>query len=117
MIEEPVLTLYAVYIHSTCITTWVISVLNIHCIFLKIWHQNICIMVAHFILAHADVGLVPSDRLCLNCLVGRVRGQLKCDGTCAETRFCLTAKRTSPFKSAGGVSSVDYRQPRCAHQR
>jgi len=30
------------------------------------------------------------------------RGQLKCDGTRAETRFRLSAKRTSPFKSAGG---------------
>ena len=29
------------------------------------------------------------------------RGQLKCDGTCAETRFRLLAERTSPFKSAG----------------
>ena len=29
------------------------------------------------------------------------RGQLKCDGTLAETRFRLSAKRTSPFKSAG----------------
>jgi hypothetical protein len=26
---------------------------------------------------------------------------LKCDGTCAETRFRLSTKRTSPFKSAG----------------
>ena len=32
------------------------------------------------------------------------RGQLKCDGTRAETRFRLSAKRTSPFKSA--VASV-----------
>ena len=31
-----------------------------------------------------------------------VRGQLKCDGTRAETRFRLSATRTSPFKSAGG---------------
>ena len=31
--------------------------------------------------------------------VGRPR--LKCDGTRAETRFRLSAKRTSPFKSAG----------------
>ena len=31
--------------------------------------------------------------------VSRVR--LKCDGTRAETRFRLSAKRTSPFKSAG----------------
>ena len=29
-------------------------------------------------------------------------GQLKCDGTRAETRFRLSAKRTSPFTSAGG---------------
>ena len=29
------------------------------------------------------------------------RGQLKCDGTRAETKFCLSAKRTSPFKLAG----------------
>jgi len=32
------------------------------------------------------------------------RGQLKCDGTRAETIFRLSAKRTSPFKSA--VASV-----------
>ena len=30
------------------------------------------------------------------------RGQLKCDGTRPETRFRLSAKRTSPFKSAVG---------------
>ena len=29
------------------------------------------------------------------------RGQLKCNGTRAETRFHLSAKRTSPFKLAG----------------
>ena len=29
------------------------------------------------------------------------RGQLKCNGTRAETGFRLSAKRTSPFKSAG----------------
>ena len=29
------------------------------------------------------------------------RGQFKCDGTRTETRFRLSAKRTSPFKSAG----------------
>jgi len=29
------------------------------------------------------------------------RGQLKCDGTHAETIFRLSAKRTSPFKLAG----------------
>ena len=30
-----------------------------------------------------------------------VRLRLKCDGTSAETRFRLSAKRTSPFKSKG----------------
>jgi len=52
-----------------------------------------------------------------NSMVITGRGQLKSDGTRAETRFRLSAKRTSPFKSAGGVSSVDYWQPRCAQQR
>jgi len=31
------------------------------------------------------------------------RGQLKCDGTRAETRSSLSAKRTSPFESAGAL--------------
>ena len=31
------------------------------------------------------------------------RGQFKCDGTCAETRFRFSAERTSPFKSAGAT--------------
>jgi len=31
----------------------------------------------------------------------RGRGQLKCDGTRGETRFRLSANRTSQFKSAG----------------
>ena len=34
-------------------------------------------------------------------VVAVCRLRLKCDGTRAETRFCLSAKRTSPFKSAG----------------
>ena len=37
---------------------------------------------------------------CLSYYCGR--GQLKCDGARPETRFRLSAKRTSPFKSAGG---------------
>jgi hypothetical protein len=44
--------------------------------------------------AQACVGTVEDDS-------STVRGQLKCDGTCAETRFRLSAKRTSPFKSEG----------------
>jgi len=46
---------------------------------------------------------------------GRLR--FKCDGTHAETRIRLSAKRTSPFLSAEIVSSVDCWQPRCVHQR
>ena len=45
---------------------------------------------------------------------GRARAEP--DGTRAETSFRLSPKRTSPFKSAGWVSSVDCWQPRCAHQ-
>ena len=30
-----------------------------------------------------------------------IRLRLKCDGTRAEARFCLSAKRKSSFKSAG----------------
>ena len=54
---------------------------------------------------------VPSN----NSHQGRLR--LKCDGTRSETRFRLSSKRTSPFESAGDVSSVDHWQPRCALQR
>ena len=38
---------------------------------------------------------------------GGSRDRLKCDGTRAETRFRLSEKRMSPFKSAEFVSSVD----------
>ena len=31
------------------------------------------------------------------------RLHLKCDGTRTETRFRFSTKRTSPFKSAGGL--------------
>ena len=42
--------------------------------------------------------------VCSHCSSGKAisRGQLKRDGTRAETKFCLSAKLTSPFKSAGG---------------
>jgi hypothetical protein len=40
-------------------------------------------------------------------LTASVRLHLKCDGTRTETRFRLTAKTTSPFKSAGAsVQSI-----------
>ena len=42
-----------------------------------------------------------SHAACQSLLCSAVRLRLKCDGTRAETRFRLSAKRTSPFKSAG----------------
>jgi hypothetical protein len=41
----------------------------------------------------------PTEILC--------RLRLKCDGTRAETRFRLSAKRTSPFKSAGASAQAN----------
>ena len=51
--------------------------------------------------AGRGVGIRPSvpHPRCCTATGGRLR--LKCDGTRAETRFLLSAKRTSPFKSTG----------------
>jgi hypothetical protein len=49
-------------------------------------------------LDHAAVSVKTTNLETSQC-VGRLR--LKCDGTRGETRFRLSAKRTSPFKSAG----------------
>jgi len=57
---------------------------------------------------------VPSIWQIVWALVSKLR--LKCDGTRAETRFRLSAKWAGQVKSAWGVGSVDYWQPRCAHQ-
>jgi hypothetical protein len=63
-----------------------------------------------FLLYLYDTSSVSKDNFCggqiCYCLVGNIacstnRLRLKCDGTCAETRFRLSTKRTSPFKSAG----------------
>jgi len=54
--------------------------------------------------------MLPAPRhKCLLCVTEKLKrwSQLKCDGTRAGTRFRLSAKLTSPFKSAGGVSSID----------
>jgi hypothetical protein len=40
-------------------------------------------------------------RICTQAWISRGRLRLKCDGPRAETRFLLSAKQTSPFKSAG----------------
>ena len=46
-----------------------------------------------------------------------VRGHLKCDGTRAENIFRLSAKRTSPFKSAGASVQSTTGSRGVAHQR
>jgi hypothetical protein len=52
--------------------------------------------------ARYQSGLRPADeRVSKSCLSKCGRGQLKCDGTRAEIRFRLSAKRASPFKSTG----------------
>jgi len=67
------------------------------------------------ILREVVINTFPRYTSILKAAVGRLR--FKCDGTHAETRFRLSAKRTSSFKSAGGVSSVHYWQTRWVHQR
>jgi len=69
---------------------------------------------------HVKIASVVRDQTRTSTLlteVWSVRARLKRDGTSAETRFGISAKRKSPFKLGGGVSSVDYWQPRCARQR
>jgi hypothetical protein len=50
---------------------------------------------------HSCRGNVGAGDLKDDLQLGGVILRLKCDGTRAETRFRLSAKRTSPFKSAG----------------
>jgi hypothetical protein len=50
--------------------------------------------------AYLEVSYRKRFQSCLDTSVGS-RLRLKCDGTRAENRFRLSAKRTSPFKSAG----------------
>ena len=46
---------------------------------------------------HKGLKLGMLEHICLSSF----RLRFKCDGTCAETRFRLSAKGTSPFKQAG----------------
>jgi len=50
--------------------------------------------------AYLEISYRKRVQSCLDTSVGS-RLRLKCDGTGAENRFRLSAKRTSPFKSAG----------------
>jgi len=74
---------------------------------------GICQLKGYFIISPTTVSRFEMVSGYLNDLGTKFifRVQLKCDSTRAETRFRLSAKRTSPFKWAGGVSSFDYWQP------
>ena len=50
-----------------------------------------CLGITHCLLLQVKILLI---------LIICSRLRLKCDGTRAETRYCLSAKQTSPFKSA-----------------
>ena len=54
--------------------------------------------------AHVRGGHTPLAQVVCQNNAQVVRDQLKCDGTRAETRFRISAKRTSPFKPARGES-------------
>jgi len=55
----------------------------------------------YFVSLKTSVVLTEKNNVVVNSEELLGRGQLKCDGTRAENRFRLSAKRTSPFKSAG----------------
>ena len=59
--------------------------------------QEILMWILYFVLKILSLLLV----ILVATWLRRCRLRLKCDGTRVETRFCLSAKRTSPFKSAG----------------
>jgi len=75
--------------------------LVIHCLcYIKYGVYNVRARVLVVSCRHSTVIVTRSAIfLLILTLVSRLR--LKCDGTRAETRFRLSAKRTSPFKSAG----------------
>jgi hypothetical protein len=85
---------------STCSVSFTISQL-LYCLRINIVAVD---AKCHTLKANVSLNTFPFSLVCTvpsrgegEC--GRLR--LKCDGTRAETRFRLSAKRTSPFKSAG----------------
>jgi hypothetical protein len=67
--------------------------------------QAMRLIVSHFL--HLFSLTSDSQRLTVRATSRLCRLLLKCDSTRAETRFRLSAKRTSPFKSAGAsVQSI-----------
>ena len=73
-----------------------------HCLRFCLWLRHSCHLYggeAAFRIADPEIMPCVMNTDLLSWPLGRLR--LKCDGTRAETRFRLSAKRTSPFKSAG----------------
>jgi hypothetical protein len=57
-----------------------------------------CTSTPHGVMLHLSTGKTLA---CAPYRVPRRKLRLKCDGTRAETRFCLSEKQTNPFKSTG----------------
>jgi len=73
------------------------------CLHVQVANVVECIVNKHFLIRkiRSKHQLAKSKTHNTNTIIAGSRLRLKRDGTCAETRFCLSAKRTSPFKSAG----------------
>jgi hypothetical protein len=81
------------FIYRDMKTALTFDIRNGRCSSLAEWVRfwTYCLYVT-LITSHSNM----TTRRCFMC-----RLRLKCDGTRAETRFSLSVKRTSPFKSAG----------------
>ena len=67
-------------------------------------HDNSCRIYHVFTHDYTRTYLLSGHTMALGStqpLTEMSRLRLICDGTRAETKFCLSAKRTTPFKSAG----------------
>jgi hypothetical protein len=70
------------------------------CVNVTSWRVRMVFIPPGLSLQPDHISLEPALLWQSNVAGSRLR--LKCDGTRAETRFRLSAKRTSPFKSARG---------------
>jgi len=77
---------------------WVGSEINDSLFFLPAWWTNYLFWYIYYILLRVSSTIMLIFRR-TNCIS---RTRLKHDGTCAETRFVLSAKRTNPFKLTWG---------------
>ena len=88
-------------------TTSVVNKQATHKVVLRVLWSSVSIITPMFHTLTAQIHQLPQQQHTKYQSSSIARSER--DGTSAETRFRLSAKRTSPFKSArGGVSSVDY---------